>query len=60
MAEKVIYTKNCPRRCIESKIEFPTNLVLCNNIVFKKTSIKIRSYLETIWMRYYILYVLLN
>jgi hypothetical protein len=36
MAENVIYTKNCPHRCIESKIEFPTNLVLCNNIVFQK------------------------
>lgn len=32
----MICTKNCPHRCIESKIEFPTNLVLCNNIVFKK------------------------
>jgi hypothetical protein len=36
MAENVIYTKNCPRRCIESKIEFPTNLVFCNIIVFIK------------------------
>lgn len=32
----MIYTEICTRRCIESKIEFPTNLVLCNNIVFKK------------------------
>jgi hypothetical protein len=59
-AENVISTQNYSHSFIESKIEFPTNLVLCNKIVFLKKSIKIQSYLKTMWVGYYILNVLPN